>query len=83
MKDLASEHDSPDDTQMADDDGREPKEEPKEEEPKMTPHTTAKDRTLQEFLGMMDQFAPIVRSLCKGQTLVSRFTMYMVVTDRL
>lgn len=25
------------------------------------PHTKAKDRTLKEFLGMMDQYAPIVR----------------------
>lgn len=49
------------DTQM--DDEKSPQDAPVVEEPRQTPHSSAKDRTLREFLGMMDQYAPIVRKL--------------------
>lgn len=52
------------DTEMADAvESGETQEPPTDNNSQALAHTTAKDRTLQEFLGMMDQYAPIVFKL--------------------
>lgn len=53
-----SDAESTSDTQMVD--APEARQSESELGPQVLPHTTAKDRTLREFLGMMDQYAPIV-----------------------
>lgn len=46
--------------EMEDGEGEEAEAEDKDAPRPQVPQTTTKDRTLKEFLGMMDQYAPIV-----------------------
>ena len=60
-EDNVSEQESTSDTAMVDAAMAETAEtKPGVTEPSQLPNTTTKDRTLREFLGMMDQYAPIV-----------------------